>query len=160
MIENPPDILISCGCCIGAKKKTAHAIAKKYEPDLDVQGVRKAEGGARSIAYTSCFDDVFGGCDRFRPIFWFKEADKNAYNEKFCITNSDCYSVYGLNRTGCACCPFGSEFEKELEAAKQYEPLLYKAANKVFGKSYEYMRKYRNFKKEMERSNVSNYQND
>ncbi len=150
MIANPPDFPISPGCCAGAKKKTAKMLAEKYEPDLDIQGVRKAEGGARATAYKSCFDDVFGGCDRFRPIFWYKKEDKESYENAFDVTHSACYTEYGLKRTGCACCPFGSNFEHELEATQQYEPLLYKAANNVFGKSYEYTRKYHEFKKMMD----------
>ena len=149
LIENPPDFEISPRCCDGAKKKTAHALSKKFSPDLDIQGVRKFENGARSIAYKTCFDEVESGADRFRPIFWFTDEDKQEYEKAFNVTNSDCYTVYGLPRTGCACCPFGSNFENELIAAEKYEPQLFKAANNVFGKSYEYTRKYREFKAKM-----------
>jgi 3'-phosphoadenosine 5'-phosphosulfate sulfotransferase (PAPS reductase)/FAD synthetase len=145
MIENPPDFRISAGCCVGAKKKTSEAILKKFSPDLEVLGIRKAEGGVRAVAYKSCFDDVFGGCDRFRPIFWFKKDDIKAYEETFDVTHSRCYTVYNLKRTGCACCPFGPNFEHELKMAETYEPNLYKAAMFVFGKSYEYTRRYREY---------------
>lgn len=50
-----------------------------------------------------------------------------------------------MKRGGCACCPFGRDFEQELEAAKKYEPKLYKAANLIFGDSYDYTRKYKDF---------------
>lgn len=145
MVEHPPDFPISNRCCDGAKKKTAHAVEAKYNPDLSVQGVRKAEGGARSTAYSSCYDQIPCGCDRLRPIFWFKKEDKESYEQEYGVTHSDCYSVYGLTRTGCACCPFGKNFEKELAAALEHEPLLYKAAVNVFGKFYEYTRQYREF---------------
>ena len=152
MIANPPDFPISAGCCDGAKKGTAKMIEKIINPDLSVQGVRKAEGGIRSTAYTSCFDEVWGEADQFRPIFWFKKEDKKAYELVFNVVHSDCYCKYGLDRTGCACCPFGKNFEHELSAAEQYEPNLYKAALHVFGKSYEYTRKYKQFIEEMERT--------
>lgn len=45
LMANPPDFQISDKCCNGAKKRTAHAVEKKYNPDLNVQGVRKSEGG-------------------------------------------------------------------------------------------------------------------
>lgn len=150
MVANPPDFPISAECCDGAKKGTAKMVEKIIDPDLSVQGVRKAEGGIRSTAYSSCFDTICGEADQFRPIFWLKKADKKAYEAVFGIKHSDCYCKYGLDRTGCACCPFGKFFEKELAAAEQFEPNLYKAANHVFGKSYEYTRKYREFQKEME----------
>lgn len=65
----------------------------------------------------------------------------------FDIQHSRCYSEYGLKRTDCAGCPFGRDFEFELEVIKKYEPKLYKAVNKIFGDSYEYTRKYKEFVK-------------
>lgn len=151
MVENPPDFPISDGCCTGAKKGTAKRVAGEVRPDLDVQGVRKFEGGARSVRYSSCFDNCSGGCSKFRPIFWFRDSDKTAYEHKFGVVHSRCYTEYGLRRTGCACCPFGRGFEEELRAAEEYEPKLFKAAMAVFGKSYEYTRKYREFCEKMNR---------
>ena len=59
--------------------------------------------------------------------------------------HSRCYTAYGLKRTGCAGCPFGRDFEYELEVIKEHEPKLYRAVNTIFGSSYEYTRKYREF---------------
>lgn len=150
MVENPPDIPISDECCKGAKKDTAKAIEKEIKPDLCVIGVRKAEGGVRATIYSTCFDEIKTGCDRYRPILWFKKEDKLVYERAFGVTHSDCYETYGLKRTGCACCPFGKCFEQELLAAKEYEPALYAAANNVFGPSYEYTRKYMAFRERKE----------
>lgn len=75
---------------------------------------------------------------------------KKAYENTFNITHSKCYSCYGLERTGCAGCPFGKDFETELEIIKEHEPKLFNAVNKIFGDSYEYTRKYREFAKRME----------
>lgn len=60
MIANPPDFPISSGCCDGAKKGTAKMVEKIINSDLSIQGVRKAEGGIRSTAYKSCFDEICG----------------------------------------------------------------------------------------------------
>lgn len=150
MIENPPTFMISDGCCKGAKKQTARMVESEISPDLNVQGVRKGEGGTRATAYDSCFTEVVGGCDLFRPIYWFKKEDKESYEKTFDIKHSECYTKYGLKRTGCACCPFGRNFELELEMAKNYEPKLYKAAINVFGDSYEYTRKYVEYKEKMD----------
>lgn len=147
MIENPPDFLISDYCCAGAKKRTYKRAVKKYRATLNITGIRRAEGGARATTIKSCFrpatDDHIA---EYYPLFFFTDKDKREYEQEHDIKHSDCYNVYGLKRTGCAACPFGSGFEKELETIKKHEPQLYKAANAIFGKSYEYTRKYREYK--------------
>ena len=54
-----------------------------------------------------------------------------------------------MTRTGCAGCPFSTEYEQELILAKQYEPKFHKAMLKVFGQSYEYRRKFEQFRRDM-----------
>ena len=150
MIENHPP-KVSNKCCHYAKKKTAETALVEISPKLNVTGVRRAEGGARATRYSSCFSHKEDGIDSFRPIFYFTDQDKQEYKEFCGVTYSDCYEVWGLKRTGCCCCPFGSKFEEELELVKQHEPKLYAAACKIFGPSYEYTRKYRKFKESCKR---------
>lgn len=88
--------------------------------------------------------------DDWRPLFWFSDSDKVDYEKAFNINHSICYTVYGLIRTGCAGCPFGSRWEEELKVIAEYEPELYKAAINLFGDSYEYHRKYKKFKEEFD----------
>lgn len=145
MVENPPDFFISKECCVWAKKKVAYKYQEEHGIELAITGIRKAEGGARSTAYKSCFSSFEDEADAYRPIFWYKKADKEAYEETYNVTHSKCYSCYGLKRTGCAGCPFGQDFEEELKIIEEHEPKLYKAVNNIFGKSYEYTRKYREF---------------
>ena len=142
LIEHPPRIPISDKCCQKAKKDTAHEVEHLIAADLSVVGVRKAEGGARECAYSSCFDKSDFGCSMLRPLFWLKKSDCMAYDDSFGVTHSALYCIYGLDREGCACCPFGKNFEKELEAVKTYEPAIYRLANMVFGPSFEYTRQY------------------
>ena len=150
MIANPPTFPISNKCCSYAKKDVAKAYKKRNNIDLSLVGVRKAEGGARATAYKSCFSANEEGADEFRPIFWYTNEDKTAYKNTYNITNSECYCSYGLERTGCAGCPYGRDFEKELEVINEHEPKLYKAVNNIFGDSYEYTRKYREFVKRLD----------
>lgn len=151
MTANPPWFRISPKCCDGAKKNVSHAVEAELSPDLVVVGVRKAEGGARGVAYKSCYSPANDTkIAQFRPLFYWHNADKLEYEARCGICHSDCYTVYGLKRTGCACCPFGRDFEAELAAAHLYEPNLETAANHVFGDSYEYTRRYRAFAAERE----------
>ena len=148
----PPDFKISPKCCDYAKKRLARDVKKQIGATLNCVGMRKSEGGIRSLSLKTCFSEGKNGeADNFRPIFWFTDSDKAEY-EKFCeIRHSDCYEKWGFKRTGCACCPFGSGFEKELEVVRREEPALYNLANKVFGNSYEYTRRYRRFKESLKR---------
>lgn len=155
MVLNPPTFKISNKCCKGAKKDNSHKIIKELGIDLCCIGIRKAEGGIRTTAYKSCFTDnksygtnkLLKSYNDYRPIFWFTDKDKQEYEEYFNIKHSDCYTKYGLKRTGCVGCPFGMNFEQELETAKIYEPMLYQAVSNIFKNSYDYTRKFIQFKK-------------
>lgn len=147
MVENPPTFKISSVCCKYAKKDIIHKLIKENGYNLNISGIRKAEGGIRSSSYKNCFDENIDGCDNYRPLFWYSDSDKEEYEEYYDVIHSDCYSLYGLKRTGCAGCPFGRDFEFELEVIEKHEPKLFKAVNNIFGDSYEYTRKYREFYK-------------
>lgn len=159
LVANPPEFLIANKCCVDAKKIVKHTYIEENNVDLSIVGIRKAEGGVRSSAYKSCFsankdtntnDKVVA--DEFRPIFWFKGEEKRLYVQTYGVEHSECYSTYGLKRTGCSGCPFSQSLEVELKAIETYEPKLFKAVNNIFGLSYEYTRKYHEFRKTYEPS--------
>lgn len=154
MIENPPTFNISAKCCHYAKKEPARKYAKQGDFDMEVIGVRKAEGGTRATGIHTCFTPHTAGPDKYRPLFWFADADKAEYDAHYGLEHSDCYKVWGMTRTGCAGCPFGKDFEKELELAAKYEPKFYKAMLKVFGQSYEYTRKYLAYREKMKNTTL------
>jgi hypothetical protein len=114
--------------------------------------LRKAEGGVRATAHKSCFTD---GCntqiDNYRPVWWFTDKEKQEYKSFFNLTFSDCYEVYGFKRTGCAGCPYNSNFEKDLREIQKFEPKLYNAVNNIFKESYEYTRAYLKFREQQKR---------
>lgn len=123
---------------------------KKCSCDLKITGVRQAEGGVRSTAYKSCFSE-YDGENRwaeYRPIYFWNNEDKKEYEQYCAINHSACYTIYGLLRTGCVGCPYNSHWEEELKIIEKYEPNFYKFVWNIFGKSYEYSKKYKQFKKE------------
>lgn len=150
MTENPPWFKISDKCCTYAKKNVSKEYIKENGIDLMVLGIRKAEGGIRANTKT-CFS-VKGNHAEYRPIFWFKDQDKEDYERTFMVTHSRCYTEYGFKRTGCAGCPFGRGYEKQFDMMKRYEPKLYRAVQSVFKDSYEYTRRFREFQKQMKSS--------
>ena len=145
LIENPPTFKISSKCCSYAKKKPIHKFLKEHKFDLNCSGVRRAEGGIRATAYKNCFDNNLGKADNYRPLFFYTDKDKMEYEDHCDILHSKCYTEYGLKRTGCSGCPYGRDFEFELNVIQKYEPKLYKAVMNIFGESYEYTRKYKEF---------------
>lgn len=150
ILQNPPAFKISSKCCHYTKKRVAKKYIEEGGYDLNITGVRKAEGGIRASAHKNCFTPAKGkSVAQYRPLFWFRQDTKRAYEDHYGIRHSACYETWGLKRTGCAGCPFGRNFESELIATETFEPKLYKALHKVFGASYEYTRKYRAFQAEM-----------
>lgn len=149
LIKNHPYFNISDKCCKYAKKYVISSLIKNKNYDLNITGIRKAEGGVRSSAYSNCFLENDNGCDYYMPIFWYKNEDKKEYQEHYNIENSKCYTEYRLIRTGCSGCPFGRDFEQELEIIQKYEPKLFVAVNNIFKDSYEYTRRYKEFCKVM-----------
>ena len=145
IVANPPTFKIANKCCYYAKKKVAHQLVESYDADLSIVGIRKAEGGARAAIYKTCYSDNGLECSTFRPIFWYSDKDKQFYEKKFGVTHSDCYTKYGMPRTGCAGCPFAQKLDDELRTIQEHEPKLYKAVNHIFGDSYEYTKRYHEF---------------
>lgn len=153
MVANPPPMPIAAKCCQKAKTEPAEKFGRDQEADLVCTGLRKSEGGNRAISFTSCFSVTDGDkANTFRPIFWLTDKDKADYENFYGVEHSDCYIVWGMKRTGCPGCPYGKEFEQELELMQKYEPKFYRAALKVFGASYEYTRGYLRFREELKQS--------
>ena len=154
IMQNPPDFPISNKCCEYAKKQPVKKFIKEFDADLEITGIRKYEGGIRAANYKTCFSESKSkGCDTYRPVFWYTDADKKVYEENFCVQHSRCYTEYGLKRTDCVGCPFNPKVNDELEIIKDNEPKLYTAAINIFGTSYEYTLKYREFQKMMNARN-------
>lgn len=150
MVANPPPMPIAAKCCQKAKTEPAAKFQEEQEADLVCTGLRKSEGGNRALTFKTCFS-VTGEdkANTFRPCFWLTDKDKSVYESYYAVCHSDCYAVWGMKRTGCPGCPYGKEFEQELELMQKYEPKFYRAAVKVFGASYEYTRGYLCFREEM-----------
>lgn len=147
--EYPPDFQISADCCYYCKKQCAHRVQKNYE--MIITGERRDEGGMRSVPRKDntalCFTETASGQYRLRPLYYVSDKDKQWYKDRYHIRYSDAYEVYGLTRTGCCGCPISYKAVEDLEKIQKYEPNVVKAAWNIFGKSYEYRKKYNEYKK-------------
>lgn len=146
--ECPPDFRISAKCCDYCKKQVAHLVQKDFA--MIITGERRDEGGMRSVPRKDntslCFTETSSGQYRLRPLYYVSDADKAWYKDYYGVKYSDAYEVYGLTRTGCCGCPISYKAVDDLEKIRPYEPNLVKAAWNVFGKSYEYRKKYNEYK--------------
>ena len=146
--ECPPDFQISAKCCDYCKKQVAHSVQKDYE--MIITGERRDEGGMRSVPRSDntalCFTETASGQYRFRPLYYVSDKDKEWYKQAYDIRYSDAYEVYGLTRTGCCGCPISYKAVEDLELIGEYEPNITKAAWNIFGRSYEYRKKYNEYK--------------
>lgn len=146
--ECPPDFQVSAKCCDYCKKQLAHKVQKNY--DMVITGERRDEGGMRSVPRKDntalCFTQAADGKFRFHPLYYVSDKDKAWYKDEYGIRYSDAYEVYGLTRTGCCGCPISHKAVEDLEKIGAYEPNIVKAAWNIFGKSYEYRRKYNEYK--------------
>lgn len=150
LCEHYPDFKISAKCCDFCKKAPAHEVQKTY--DMIITGERRDEGGMRSVPRSEeesghmCFTRNSENKYRFRPLYYVSDSDKQWYKKKHGLVYSDAYEVYGLKRTGCCGCSISSKAVADLERIGEYEPNLKQAAYNVFGKSYEYRKKYNEYK--------------
>lgn len=110
---------------------------------VDMTG-RLPPSGARDYLYYP------GGIMRspyeYGDILYVRETWCNVNKPEYGIRYSDAYEVYGLTRTGCCGCPISYKAVEDLEMIRPYEPNVVKAAWNIFGKSYEYRRKYNEYK--------------
>lgn len=156
IIEHPPTFKISNSCCDWAKKKIAHQVYEEEGFDLYITGIRRAESGVRQVKYSSCFDSKENKASHYRPLFWYSDSDRLAYEKMFDIHHSDLYEKRSYKRSGCCCCSYGREYEFELEQTKKYEPKLYKAVINLFGPAYDYTREYHEYREKMKALQVKN----
>lgn len=141
---------VSGKCCDGAKKLPIKQYAKEHDIDLMILGLRKSEGGARATVYKSCYlPKKSYTYSMYFPLFYWNNKMKEWYDKTYEIPHSDCYTKYGLTRTGCAGCPFGRNFDDELEQLETWEPKLAKGIKNIFSPVYDWTRKYREFQAEM-----------
>jgi 3'-phosphoadenosine 5'-phosphosulfate sulfotransferase (PAPS reductase)/FAD synthetase len=145
IMDNPPTFNISAECCQSAKKAVSNQYVSDNNIDLVVTGVRKSEGGVRSVAYKSCYNEA-DGIGHYRPLWLMTQKDKEQYIHEHDVQLSRCYTEYGFKRTGCAGCPFDKFYISTLMKIGSKERKLHRLAKNLFGKSYDYTSMYAKYK--------------
>lgn len=127
------DIKISNACCEEMKKKPFKRYIKAHGIRGYMTGERQAEGGARALSFAKrggniCTKINTAGLIIKNPIVDWDEEMCGEFVRRYAVPLSRAYTDYGLQRTGCFCCPFARDIEKNLDVLRQYEPNRYKAA--------------------------------
>lgn len=120
---------ISSKCCDFLKKEPFQRYAKENDMSGVFMGVRNQEGGARSMVYRECVQiRIKRGREEVTsfPIIDWTDENIEEFINYFGIKVSIAYTKYGLDRTGCAGCPFGKILDVELKALYDHEPQKYK----------------------------------
>ena len=82
MVQNPPCFRISKKCCTYAKKKVSLKYIKDNNIECMITGLRKSEGGIRSVKIKTCFD-IGNDVASYRPLFWLSNDDESEYIKIF-----------------------------------------------------------------------------
>ena len=145
LLSEGVDFKISSKCCEYLKKKPVYFFNKQNNIELSIVGLRKAEGGQRAQNIKGCVSyDKAHNYTKIYPLWHFTNEEIDQLVEWKQIELSECYTKYGLIRTGCVGCPFGQDCKRELEVLEQYEPNKAIAVKNLFKDSYELARKRQN----------------
>lgn len=123
-------------CCHYMKKMPFKDFVSQNGMKGTLTGVKVAEGGARAMAYKSCTHVDKKGYITTMPIFDWSEEMLDEFIEAFNVKLSDCYEVYGMDRTGCMACPFSKYIQRDLQILHEHEPKKYRASMKMLGDVY------------------------
>ena len=140
LVENGLNFKVSNKCCEYLKKKPAKEYEKANNKSIAITGIRESEGGIRSSQYKGCFAKS-GNTQLFMPFFWMTDEDMDLLIKEKDVALSDCYTKYGLKRTGCIACPFGKNFMEEREILKKFEPNKSKAIEMLLAPSFKIQEK-------------------
>ena len=133
MVSPDFDIKISNECCNQMKKKPFYKYAEDYGMLGYMSGLRAAEGGIRETTIANrganvCTHIKKDGTIEKNPIVDWTDEMCDIFVDVYDIPLSRAYTEYGLNRTGCFCCPFARDVDQNLENLFRNEPNRYKAA--------------------------------
>lgn len=141
-ITNEFNLKISDKCCYRLKKETFHEYEKESGRYIGITGMKREEGGMRSVIKCTVFDDKSKQLKRFHPLLvvskeWEWEFIKR-YNVPICKLY---YPPYNFERTGCRCCPFAQNLQEELGTLYKLLPNDYKIAKQLWKPVFdEYIR--------------------
>ena len=132
---------ISNQCCNKLKKEPIHKWENENNRHIAILGLRKAEGGLRSIG-SGCVTFREGKISRFKPLNPVSDEFEEWYirtrNIRLCELY---YEPYNFIRTGCKGCPYAIDIADELDKLERLLPNERKQCEVIWGKVYDEYRR-------------------
>ena len=161
------NIKISPSCCDYLKKKPFAIYAKENDIEGYFTGERIAEGGVRAVNAEKRNKEGKPICTKISgnyiakaPIIDWTNEMVDEFIKRENVPLSDAYTRYGMNRTGCCCCPFAKNLAEVLKILWEYEPQKYKAAMFWLKDVYIVQNVILPFDKEYEKERVEKWKNE
>lgn len=137
------DFKIKCSekCCIKMKEQPSERWSKTNHKTINLTGVRKEEGGARSTLKGCIFVNKKGNI-KFHPLFPVTEEWEDWYikknNIKLCKLY---YPPFNFTRTGCKGCPNSKNLQKDLDTMQELLPNERKQCEYIWKPIYDEYRR-------------------
>lgn len=150
---------VSSKCCKYLKKDIALKWVKENKKTIAITGMRSEEGGQRRNIKGCILTDNKGRVIKFHPLIKcdseFIDEFINKNNVTLC---SLYYEPFNFKRTGCKCCPYSVDIERQLLTLRDYDYKEYLQALALWAPVYkEYVRLNYRIKSEVIKNDLQRY---
>lgn len=122
-LEDKCDLKISDQCCTELKKKPIKQWELNNNRSVAITGMRKEEGGTRTLIQGCVLTDKQGHLKKFHPLLVVDDDWEETFIKANNINVCDLYKPpYNFKRTGCKFCPFSLDLAEQLETARRLLP--------------------------------------
>lgn len=121
------NLKISDRCCFKLKKDTCLDYEIENNKSIVITGIRKEEGGYRSIIKGCSLFYSDGSLHKFHPLLVVDKSFEDWFIDKFNIKLCKLYyPPFNFDRTGCKGCPFNPKLKEDLNTLSNLLPMEYK----------------------------------
>ena len=122
-LEDKCNLKISDQCCNEMKKKPIRKWEQENNRYVAMTGMRKEEGGTRTLIGGCVLTDKNGNLKKFHPLLVVDDEWEDTFIKTNQIDVCDLYKPpYNFRRTGCKFCPFSLDLQEQLEIANRLLP--------------------------------------
>ena len=156
-MEDKCSLKISDQCCNEMKKKPI----KKWEMEntryVAMTGMRKEEGGTRTLINGCVLTDKNGKLKKFHPLLVVDDEWEDTFIKENNIEVCKLYKPpFNFRRTGCRFCPLSLDLQEQLEIARKLMPNEAKAGELIWKPVFDEYRRLNYRLKKVEQLSLLN----